>query len=200
MDVVKKRISDLNGTVDVDSTPEKGTTFTIRLPLTLAIINSLLVRIGNVIFSTPIDAVRETVSVKADDILTIHGKQTFDLRGQFIPLVSVHDVFQWHDVPYGYRNYESEETNRADRAVDVVILHTGGKTLGLKVDELLGGQDIVIKSLSENFIDIRGLSGASILGDGTVCLMLDVGAVIDMGVRASRMRRATEEAQRDTIG
>ena len=76
--------------------------------------------------------------------------------------------------------------------MDVVILHTGDKTVGLRVDELLGSQDIVIKSLSENFVHIRGLSGASILGDGTVCLMLDVGTVLDMAVHSSRRHELTQ--------
>jgi two-component system chemotaxis sensor kinase CheA len=138
MDAVKARIADLNGTIDVDSAPQEGTTFTIRLPLTLAIINSLLIRIRDVIFSMPIEDVREIVSQEAADA-----------------------------------------SSNGD-AIHAVILQTGDRVMGLRVDELLGSQDIVIKSLSENFIQIRGLSGASILGDGTVCLMLDVGRIIDM--------------------
>ena len=82
-----------------------------------------------------------------------------------------------------------KRTARSSR-VDVVILQNAGKTMGLRVDELLGSQDIVIKSLSDNFIHIRGLSGASILGDGSVCLMLDVGTVIDMATRQSQRAEA----------
>ena len=187
MDVVKTRISVLNGTVAVDTTPLRGTSFTLRLPLTLAIINALLVRVENTVFSMPIDDVREIVSVKAQEVVTVHGKQTFEVRGEFIPLVSIRDVFHGCGTHSG--RDRAEGTGHAvsgGEAVEAVILHAAGKTLGLRVDELLGCQDVVIKSLADNFINIRGLSGASILGDGSVCLMLDVGTLIDMAARRSR--------------
>jgi two-component system chemotaxis sensor kinase CheA len=194
MDVVKTRINQLNGTIQVDSIPQQGTTFAIRLPLTLAIISSLLVRLRNVIFSMPIDDVREIVSVEERDVVTVHGKQTIDVRGEFIPLVRIDEVFRWHGIDYGHDGAkEADPTDSTSRFVEVVILHAGGKTMGLRVDELLGSQDIVIKSLSDNFISIRGLSGASILGDGRVCLMLDVGTVISMATGHSR-NVETEEA------
>jgi two-component system chemotaxis sensor kinase CheA len=181
MDVVKTRINQLNGTIEVDSTPPQGTAFTIRLPLTLAIINSLLIRLRDVTFSIPVDDVREIVSVEERDVVTVHGKQTFDVRGEYIPVVSIDDVFAWHGIDYGYDWAERiRQTDSSTNTVAVVILTAGGKAMGLRVDELLGSQDIVIKSLSDNFINIRGLSGASILGDGSVCLMLDVDAVMDM--------------------
>jgi two-component system chemotaxis sensor kinase CheA len=193
MDVVKTRINQLNGTVEVDSTPQQGTTFTIRLPLTLAIINSLLIRVRNVIFSMPIDDVREIVSVSERDIASVHGRQTFDVRNQFIPLMGIDDVFRWHDIDYhdnaGVGNRQTESNSDI---VKVVILHVGGKALGLRVDELLGSQNIVIKSLADNFIDIRGLSGASILGDGSVGLMLDVGTMIEMVTHAARTAETKE--------
>ncbi len=195
MDVVKTRIGELNGTVEVESVLQQGTTFTLRLPLTLAIIDALLVRLRNVVFSMPIDDVREIVSVKERDVVTVHGKQTIDVRGEFIPLVSIDGIFQWHDVDYGNRCAEgASPAGLTNKIVDVVILHGRGKTMGLRVDELLGSQDIVIKSLSDNFINIRGLSGASILGDGSVCLMLDVGTVIDLAMRSSRTESSEEVA------
>ncbi len=201
MDIVRTRITDLNGSIEVDSIPEQGTAFTIRLPLTLAIVNSLLVRIHNVIFSMPIDDVREIVSVRRGDIVAIRGKQTFDVRGEFIPLVTVDDVFLWHEVPYDYRDNIPQATGSDTQggSVDVVILHTAGKSMGLRVDEFLGSQDIVIKSLSENYVAIRGLSGASILGDGTVCLMLDVGTVIDMAFGSQGMSDTAKEPQFERI-
>ena len=196
MDVVKTRIADLNGTIDVDSTPEQGTTFEIRLPLTLAIISSLLVRINEVFFSIPIEDVREIVSVMPDEIVTVDGKQTFDVRGEYILLVGVDDIFEWHGVRYDYGGGEQGQLfGRDDGSVNVVVLQAGGKTLGLRVDELLGSQDIVIKSLSENFVNIRGLSGASILGDGTVCLMLDVGMVVKTVVTSAGGSTANKEFQ-----
>lgn len=184
MDVVRTRIEKLNGSIDVRSEPQRGTTFTIRLPLTLAIIKCLLVRIRGVVFSMPIDDVREIVSLDLDDVITVHGRRTFEVRGQFMPLVSVDDVFHWHRVNYGHRGPGSISAAEAGaKAQAVVVLQAGGKVMGLSVDELLGSQDTVIKSLSENFVAIPGLSGASILGDGSVCLMLDVSAVIELGSR-----------------
>jgi two-component system chemotaxis sensor kinase CheA len=184
MDAVKTRIQSLNGTIEVQSTLQEGTTFTIRLPLTLAIINSLLVRVHDVIFAIPIDDVREIVSVHPPDIVTIQGKQTFDVRGEFIPLVQIDDVFAWRELASSLDRGAAD-----DGRVDVVILHAGSKTLGLRVAELLGSQDIVVKSLAENLAHVRGLSGASILGDGTVCLMLDVGAVLDMVMHPQEIAR-----------
>jgi two-component system chemotaxis sensor kinase CheA len=187
MDVVKQRLGSLNGTIQIDSTPGQGTTFTIRLPLTLAIITSLLVRVRNTTFSLPIDDVREIVSIDRRDIVTVLGKQTFDVRGEFIPLRSVDDIFHWHGIDFDRdqaTEVQQEATN--EEQLQIVVLASAGKTIGLRVDELLGSQDLVIKSLSDNFINIRGLSGASILGDGSVCLMLEVGTVIDMAVRSSR--------------
>ncbi len=187
MDVVRTRIGELNGTIEVDSVAKQGTTFTIRLPLTLAIISSLLVRVRGVIFSMPIDDVREIVSVDSDAIVTVHGKQTIDVRDEYIPLLGITDVFQWHEIDYEYRKVDdSSEENKSNEAAHVVILNAGGRTMGLRVEELLGGHDIVIKSLSDNFIEIDGLSGASILGDGSVCLMLDVPSMIDMAIRSSQ--------------
>ncbi len=88
--------------------------------------------------------------------------------------------FDWHDIDYGHHGIDTRDSDVGDQTSEVVILQAAGKTMGLRVDELLGSQDMVIKSLSDNFIDIRGLSGASILGDGSVCLMLDVGTVFQM--------------------
>jgi two-component system chemotaxis sensor kinase CheA len=184
MDVVKTRINQLNGTIDLKSVPGQGTHFTIRLPLTLAIIRSLLVRLRDVTLAMPIDDVREIVSVAEDNIITVHGKQTIDVRGEFIPLVRIDDVFQWHDIDYGYqRDDEKAQGGSANNSVEVVVLQASRRSIGLRVDELIGSQDIVIKSLSDNFLSIRGLSGASILGDGSVSLMLDVGTFIDMVTR-----------------
>jgi two-component system chemotaxis sensor kinase CheA len=198
MDVVKTRIGLLNGTIDVDSRPSVGTRFTLRLPLTLAIIDCLLVRMRHVIFSMPIDDVREIVSINEKDVITVQGKQTFDIRGEFVPLLNIDEVFHWHDVDYEFRHPEGAEgacqVDPCETEFQVVIVHSAGKTMGLRVEELLGSQDIVIKSLSDNFINLRGLSGASILGDGSVCLMLDVGTVIDMAIRSSRMAESREMA------
>lgn len=187
MDIVKTRIAELNGVIQVEHASGRGTTFTIRLPLTLAIIHSLLFDLKHGVFAVPIDNVREIVSVPLDQIVSIHDRKTFEVRGEFIPLVEIDDVFEWHDVDYGHR--PPRGPCPAVKRIDVVILHASGKTIGLTVDELHGGQDIVIKSLAENFDHIRGLSGASILGDGSVCLLLDVAAAIDLATNRARIGR-----------
>ncbi|MCY2964665.1 MAG: chemotaxis protein CheW, partial [Planctomycetota bacterium] len=190
MDIVKTRIAELNGTISVETALERGTTISIRLPLTLAIIRCLLFRLRHGMFAVPIDGVREIVSVPLAEIVTIHGRHTFEVRGEFIPLVDIDDVFDWHEATTNHTVPASRDAKR----VNVVILQATNETIGLRVDELHGGQDIVIKSLAENFVHIRGLSGASILGDGSVCLLLDVAAAIDLAVRVRGV-----SAQRDLV-
>ncbi len=182
MDAVKTRIRELNGTIELDTTPGEGTVFTIRLPLTLAIIHSLLIRVRGVCFSMPIEDVREIVAVAPGDVATVHGRETIDVRGEFLPLIEIDDVFEWNDIAAGVDAAPTTDTEDVDQ---VVILQSGGKLMGLRVEALLGSEDLVIKSLSQNFIHIRGLSGASILGDGTVCLMLDVSSVFDLAIRSA---------------
>ena len=184
MDVVKTRVSALNGTIDVRSVRGEGCTFTIRLPLTLAIINSLLVRAHDVVFAIPMDDVREIVSVPSEELVTVRGKQTCAVRGEYLPLVQVEEVFQWREI-----SGPAPDRSAEPALLDMVILHAGKKRLGLRVDELLGSQDIVIKSLADNLAHLRGLSGASILGDGRVCLMLDVAAVLDMVFHPGEIER-----------
>jgi two-component system, chemotaxis family, sensor kinase CheA len=196
MDIVKTRIAGLNGTVAIGHSPGQGTRFTIRLPLTLAIIRSLLFRLRDGVFAVALENVREIVAVPPGKIVSVFGKRTFDVRGTFIPLVDIDDIFDWHD-PRRVDGSDRKATGigAGEKLVNVVILHSGNRTLGLQVEELLGGQDIVIKSLAENFVQTRGLSGASILGDGSVCLLLDVGAAIDL---ASRNRTAGRGSGRST--
>ena len=181
MDIVKSRIVELNGSIDVSTEAGVGTTFQLRLPLTLAIVRSLMIRYRDGFFTIPIDDVREIVSLPTDQVYSVHGHQTIDVRGEFVPLTGMNRVFDWHDIDYCYdRTGQDKEIGVDSSVVNVVILNSQGKTLGLCVDELLGGADIVVKSLADNFVSINGLSGASITGDGTVCLMLDTAAVMEM--------------------
>jgi len=182
MDAVRTRITELSGTIDVDSVPGQGTAFTIRLPLTLAIIGSLLARVRNVIFSMPIEDVREIVNVPSADVVTVRNRQTIDVRGEFIPLIDITDVFDWHQILDASAASPTTQSRATSDAIDAVILRAGERAMALRVDELLGSQDIVIKSLSQNFVQIKGLSGASILGDGTVSLMLDVHTVMNLAL------------------
>lgn len=172
MDIVRTRIARLNGSIEVSSTVGRGTTFTIRLPLTLAIVRCLLVGLPHAVFAVPMDNVRGIVAVDEKRIVTAGGRVHCEIRGEYLPLLDIHDVFRWAD---GER--------RLPPAGDVVILHAGGRSIGLRVGTLVGTQDVVVKSLDDNFRAIRGLGGASLLGDGSVCLLLDVAAVIDAAGR-----------------
>jgi two-component system chemotaxis sensor kinase CheA len=184
MDIVKTRIAALNGTVSIEQGAGQGTRFTIRLPLTLAIIRSLLFRLRDGIFAVPLENVREIVALPPGKIVSVLGKRTFDVRGTFIPLVAIDDLFDWQDRPGSTHPAVASHARGSDpNRVNVVILHSGNRNLGLQVEELMGTQDIVIKSLAENFVQTRGLAGASILGDGSVCLLLDVTATMDLAAR-----------------
>jgi two-component system chemotaxis sensor kinase CheA len=189
MDVVNNRIAELNGSIEVETRAGEGTSFKLRLPLTLAIIRCLLVRFRGGFFSMPIDDVREIVAVAHDQIHALHGSETIDVRGEFIPLIRMDRIFYWHGVVYD-RVRTADDRDTLD-VVNVVILHTAGRTIGLCVDELCGSADIVVKSLADNFADIRGLSGASIMGDGTVCLMLDISEVVKMAAERSSGARSS---------
>lgn len=189
MDIVKTRIAELSGTVEVDSKQGVGTTFTIRLPLTLAIIHGLLFRARHGIFAAPIENVREIVSVKRSEIFSVQGRESIEVRGQFIPLVDIDEIFQWHRTPYQYPGSSIERTIVDPNRLEVVILSAVNRVMGLTAWELCGGQDIVIKSLAENFVHLRGLAGASILGDGSVCLLLDVAATIELGMGRLKQQR-----------
>jgi two-component system chemotaxis sensor kinase CheA len=180
MDIVRMAISELSGTISVASTPKQGTTFTIRLPLTLAIIRSLIIRFRDDHFSIPIDDVREIVSVKSDQIYNVHRHTTIEVRGELIPLVRMDNIFEWNQV------YDIPTPKQSTRIFNVVLLHSRGTTLGLCVDALVGRADIVIKSLTENFVAIRGISGASVMGNGAVCLMLDCMALVEIASNHNR--------------
>ncbi|MEZ6129443.1 MAG: chemotaxis protein CheA [Planctomycetaceae bacterium] len=181
MDIVRNRIQELNGSIDVTTETGQGTTFLLRLPLTLAIVRSLMIRFRDGLFTIPIDDVREIVAVPVDKIYSVHGRQTIEVRGEFVRVKRMDQIFTWHNDNVHSGTASAEPKGPVDDSVvNVVIVQSQGRTLGLCVDELLGGADIVIKSLADNFVSIRGLSGASITGDGTVCLMLDTGAVFDI--------------------
>ena len=188
MDIVKTRINELNGTIEVDSTLGKGARFVIRLPLTLAIIRSLLFQLQQGTFAAPIENVREIVSVRDKDVISVHGHDSIEVRGEFIPLVRISDVFDWHKTRYSYNSHSKVETDSNGPTTSVLILTSSSRSMGLVVSELKGCQDIVVKSLDENFTHIRGLAGASILGDGSVCLLLDVVSCLELARQRLRDR------------
>lgn len=174
MDIVRTKIAKLNGTIDVESTPGKGTRFTIRLPLTLTITRCMLFRLAYGVLAVPIENVREIVSVAKAQYVDVNGQRLCDIRGELLKVVNIDDLFKWGD------EFPENAAARKITSPDVVVLNANNRLLGLRVDALLGGQDIVVKPLDENFAHIRGLGGASILGDGSVCLLLDVATCIEI--------------------
>jgi len=189
MDIVKTRIRELSGTIEVHSVFGQGTTFVIRLPLTLAIIRSLLFQLNEGMFAAPIENVREIVSVRDRDIISVHGRNSIEVRGEFIPLIDIEDVFDWHKTRYAYEVNQSDvAANESDNS-SVIILSTINKKMGLSVSALRGCENLVVKSLDENFTHIQGLAGASILGDGSVCLLLDIVSCVDLAQERLRDRK-----------
>ena len=195
MDIVKNRIENLSGSVDVRTAPGQGTTFTIRLPLTLAIMSSLLVRIFEEIYAIPLDHIDEIVEVRPRQIFRVQGRPTIEIRKKIVALVSLGDLFRWggKDHPAARRGTNQNGTpgEQADEIekLRVVIVQNGETTIGLLVDQLIGMQEMVLKSLEKNFRAISGLSGASILGDGRVSLILDVDGLISMAARGMEPRK-----------
>jgi two-component system chemotaxis sensor kinase CheA len=175
MDIVRTKIAALNGSIEVESTRGVGTRFTIRLPLTLTITRCMLFRLPQGVVAVPIENVREIVSVAGHAMVRVHGRDVCDIRGEMLPVVTADDLFAWSGEP-------AAATGTADT---VVILTANRQLLGLRVDALLGGQDIVVKALDEQFAHVRGLGGASIHGDGSVCLLLDVANCLDAIQRTS---------------
>ncbi len=188
MDIVKSRIEALNGTVDVRSEPNRGTTFTIRLPLTLAIMSVLLVRVGDEAYAIPLDHLDEIVEVDAAQVHRVHGRKSIEIRGRVIALVTLREIFG-HARP-------ANERIASDERHTVVLISDGEAAVGLIIDQLLGMQEAVLKSLEKNFRPVEGLSGASILGDGRVSLILDVDGLIEMVARESGHRSRAVEAGR----
>jgi two-component system, chemotaxis family, sensor kinase CheA len=177
MDIVKSKIEVLNGTVELDSEAGRGTTVTIKLPLTLAILPSLMVSIDDDIFAMPLESVVEIVSVSPKDISTVHRRPTARVRGRVISMVELSGIFSWHD----RKNAGMADEKMSENATTtLVIINENGRELGMAVDHVIGEQDIVIKSMAENYRNVQGVAGASILGDGRVSLILDIAALIDM--------------------
>ncbi|HEY8313127.1 MAG TPA: chemotaxis protein CheA [Candidatus Baltobacteraceae bacterium] len=177
MDVVKKNITRLKGVFDVNSEAGAGTKFTIKLPLTLAIIQALLVRVANELYSIPLDSVIESQRIEMRDVRTVHGSEVITLRGQVVPLVRVADFFELT----GERDPDK---------VMIVIVGLQGRQIGLVVDSFQGEQEIVIKPLSDVVGRIPGISGATILGNGSISLIIDVHSLVTEVYASGRVARA----------
>ncbi len=167
MDVVRRNIRELGGNVEVSSVRGQGTTFSIRLPLTLAILDGQLVKIGDETFIIPLVSIVESLQIKPEYVNSIAGRpQLYKLRDEFIPILCSHRIFNLGNAP------------RSLSDGLLVVIEGSGHKAALYVDELLGQQQVVIKSLETNFQRVAGISGATILGDGTVALILDVEGLV----------------------
>jgi len=174
MDVVRTNISKINGSVEVSTQKGLGSTFTIRLPLTIAIIQALMVTILPETYAIPLASVVETVKITEKDIKTISGSEVLNLRQQVLPLIRLRDEFK---VP-------QEEAGSTPAGTYVVVVQIGSKNLGLVVDRLPYQEEVVIKSMGPILAGIRGLAGATITGDGKVVIILDVGEILqDVSLR-----------------
>ncbi|WP_394187395.1 chemotaxis protein CheW [Paenisporosarcina quisquiliarum] len=167
LDVVKSTIESLGGFITIDSTEGKGSLFSIQLPLTLSIISVMLVEIEEEMFAIPLSSIIETAIIRSTDILNAHNQKVIDFRGKVVPLVFLDDVFS---VP---RNEQSDE-----EFLSVVIVRKGDKMAGLVVDSFVGQQEIVLKSLGNYLSSVFAISGATILGNGKVALIVDCNALI----------------------
>ncbi|MFS8500203.1 MAG: chemotaxis protein CheA [Caldicoprobacter sp.] len=166
MDVVKTKIESIGGVVDIDSRPNHGTRFIIRLPLTLSIIQALLVSVGQEVYAIPIGSIKEIIEIPAKSIKLVRQKEFIDYRGLLIPFLRLAKVL------------ECPGEVKADDVVTAVIVKKGERLAALSVDELIGQQEIVIKPLGKALSKIKIVSGATILGDGRVVLILDVNHLI----------------------
>ncbi len=179
MDVVKRNINELGGHVQIFSTPGKGSMVRIRLPLTLAILDGQLARVGNEVYVVPIVSIVETIQVRRELVSSIAGRgEVFRLRDDYLPIVRLYDLF----------GIQPDHTELLDGLL--MIVEADGSRVGLFVDELMSQQQVVIKSLETNFRPVTGLAGATMLGDGRVSLILDIPGVIT--------RFQSSEACRDT--
>ncbi len=165
MDVVKKAVEGLRGSIDITSMVDKGTTVSISLPLTLAIVEGLLVSIGESYFIIPLSLVQECIELTKDDVKKTHGRNIAYVRGEFIPYVRLRNEFK-----IGGHRPEIEQ---------IVVISANGQRIGFVVDAVIGEHQTVIKNLGRLYKDVEGISGATILGNGTVALIIDVLKIIN---------------------
>ncbi len=170
MDVVKRNISAMGGVVEIRSALGFGTTISISLPLTLAILDGMSVSLGKSLYVIPLNLIVETLQPRAEDIKTVTGEgRMVHVRGEYLPIIALHSLF----------NHHTDITDPTEGVL--VLLESDGKKSALFVDRLVGQQQVVIKSLETNYRKVAGVSGATIMGDGSVALILDVAALIQMG-------------------
>ncbi|MBV6519465.1 MAG: chemotaxis protein CheA [Candidatus Brocadia sp.] len=171
MDVVKKNVERLRGKVEISTVEGKGTKISIKLPLTLAIIDGMIVQVGPEKYIVPMLSIEESIRPKKEDISTVQQRgELINVRGDLLPMVRLHNLY----------NVPPKRMNPWEALI--LVVEGEGQRCGILVDDLLGQQQIVIKSLGEQFRNIRGISGSAILGDGRIGLILDVGGIMSMAL------------------
>lgn len=167
MNVVKEIVNELNGNVTIETESGMGTRFVLAFPITLAIIPAIMVKVRQEMYAIPLTDVIETIKISSSDITTIEGHEVINLRGEILSLLRLS------------RFIKLESVLGPDDKMPVVVVGFGNRKIGLIVDYLEGKQEIVIKSLEQNYMTVEGLAGASILGDGSICLILDIASMIN---------------------
>jgi len=187
MDVVKTNIEKLNGIIDIESTIGKGTSLKLKIPLTLAIIQALLVGVQEEHYAIPLASVLETVRISKDEIFSVENRSVLRLRNEVLSLVHIGDIF------------EVERILDSSEHAYVVVLGLGSSKIGLIVDSLIGQEEIVIKSLGDYLTGVEGIAGATIRGDGGVTLIVDVAALMTMakGVKVPAMMEESSSATKE---
>jgi len=187
MDVVKTNIEKLNGIIDIESTIGKGTSLKLKIPLTLAIIQALLVGVQEEHYAIPLASVLETVRISKDEIFSVENRSVLRLRNEVLSLVHIGDIF------------EVERILDSSEHAYVVVLGLGSSKIGLIVDSLIGQEEIVIKSLGDYLTGVEGIAGATIRGDGGVTLIVDVAALMTIakGVKVPAMMEESSSATKE---
>lgn len=182
MNVVKEVVSEMNGSVTIESELGMGTRFIMSFPLTLAIIPAIMVTVRDETYAIPLSDVIETIKIAEEDITTIEGHEVINLRGEILSLLRLNE----------FVGIESSLTDMEN--IPVVVVGYNNRKIGLIVDELEGKMEIVIKSLDQNYMNVEGLAGASILGDGSICLILDISSMISRVI--SEQEKISKEEKR----
>ncbi|MDD9147044.1 chemotaxis protein CheA [Sporolactobacillus sp. CQH2019] len=187
LDVVESKIHSLSGTVQVDSAPGKGTKFTVKLPLTLSIINALMIQTGTEIYAVPITSIVETALIRQLEIRSVNGLRVMNYRNRIVPLLSLKEYL---NIPASEETSSDSKKSEATCSGSVVLVRSGDRLAGIVTEKLLGYQDIVIKPLGRYLKSVKGFSGAAILGDGKVALILDCRVLTGRQTKRSQIENA----------
>ncbi|MBA6365197.1 chemotaxis protein CheW, partial [Colwellia sp. BRX8-8] len=188
MDVVKKNIQSLGGRIQVESEQGKGSTFRVNLPLTLAILDGQLVRVGKEVYIIPLITIVESLQPQKELINRVSGDMLlYRLREDNVPVIPIYQLF---NIPCEFEHIES---------CLLVVVEADGQKIGLMVDDLLAQQQVVIKSLNDNYQQVQGVSGATILGDGSVAMILDVPGIIEMALTKAQINQHHQSSVQSQI-